>query len=158
MRDVARDPAALELLQVQRSRLADRMRWPWWYQSGLAMLWALTFASPFSSRFLPRGVRYWPILVAGLAVACLLQWGLPRATGIKVSLRNLSDSASGRPARIAIIVVSFAALVTESFLIHRGLIVAAIVLAVLGVVVEVALQRAQLRAIRQKLRGGGEAA
>ena len=51
MRDVARDPAALELLRVQRSRLADRMRPPWWYLTGIAILWALVFAAPFSSRY-----------------------------------------------------------------------------------------------------------
>jgi len=105
MRDVARDPAALELLRVQRSRLADRMRPPWWYLSGSAILWALVFAGPFSSRYLPRGVPTWPILVAALAVACLLQWGLARATGIRVGFRNLRYPASGRPARIAVLVV-----------------------------------------------------
>jgi hypothetical protein len=158
MRDVARDLAALELLRVQRSRLADRMRWPWWYQSGLAILWALTFASPFSSRFLPHGVRFWPILVAGLAVACLLGWGLPRATGIKVGFGNHRDTASGRPARIAIVVACLAALATENFLIDRGLLVAAIVVAALGVMAEVAAQQALLRAIREDLRSGGGAA
>ena len=65
MRGAARDPAALELLRLQRSRLADRMRWPWWYQCGLAVFWALPFACPF----LPHGVRIWPILVAALAAA-----------------------------------------------------------------------------------------
>ena len=85
MRDAARDPAALELLRVQRGRLADRMRPPWWYLAGIAILWALAFAAPFSSRFLPQGVRTWPILVVALAVACLLQWGLARATGIAVA-------------------------------------------------------------------------
>ena len=91
MRDVARDPAALELLRVQRSRLADRMRPPWWYLTGIAVLWALVFAAPFSSRYLPRGFSpIWPILAAAVAVACLLQWGLTRATGIKLAFRNLS--------------------------------------------------------------------
>ena len=46
MRHVARDPAALERLRVQRSRLADRMRPPWWYLTGVAILYALVFASP----------------------------------------------------------------------------------------------------------------
>jgi hypothetical protein len=68
MRDVARDPAALELLRVQRSRLADRMRPSWWYLTGVAIMWALVFAGPFGSRYLPRGVSpYPPILVAGAA-------------------------------------------------------------------------------------------
>ena len=158
MRDVARDPAALELLRVQRGRLADRMRPPWWYLPGTAILWALVFACPFSSRFFPQGVRIWPILVAGVAVACLLGWGLARATGIKVGFRNLRYPASGRPTRIAMIVVSLAALVTETFLIRRDLIVAAIVVAALAVAAEVAGQQTVLRGIRQELRAGGGAA
>ncbi len=158
MRDVAGDPAALELLRVQRRRLADRMRPPWWYLPGTAILWALVFACPFSSRFLPQGVRIWPILVAGVAVACLLGWGLARATGIKVGFRNLRYPASGRPTRIAMLVVSLAALVTENFLISRDLLVAAIVVAALAVGAEVAGQQAALRGIRQELRAGGGAA
>ena len=38
MRDVAGDPAALEQLRVQRSRLADRLRPPWWYLAGVGIL------------------------------------------------------------------------------------------------------------------------
>ena len=157
MRDVARDPAALELLRVQRSRLADRMRPPWWYLTGVAILWALVFAVPFTSRLL--GVSIWPIFVAAAAVACLLQWGMTRATGIKVGFRNLRYPASGRPTRIAVVVVSIAALVTENFLIDRaGLLAAAIAVAALAVAAEVALQQAALRGIRQELRNGGGAA
>ncbi len=156
MRDAARDPAALELLRVQRGRLADRMRPPWWYLTGIGILWALAFACPFTSRFLPHGVRIWPILVAAVTVACLLQWSLPRATGMKVATGSFRYP-SGRPAVIATIVVGAAALVTETFLINRGLIVAAIVVAALAVVAEVAAQQAQLRGIRQDLRGGGAA-
>jgi hypothetical protein len=155
MRDVAGDPAALELLRVQRGRLADRMRPPWWYLPGTAILWALVFAFPFSSRYLPQGVRTWPILAAGVAVACLLGWGLARATGIKVGFRNLRYPPAGRPTRIAMLVVSLAALVTENVLISRGLPVAAIVVAALAVAAEVAGQQAALRGIRQELRAGG---
>jgi hypothetical protein len=154
VRDVARDPAALELLRVQRSRLADRMRPPWWWWSGVAILWALAFACPISSRFLPQGVRIWPILFAGVAVACLLQWGLARATGIAVAIPMLRYP-SGRLAGIAMIVVSIAALVTEAFLIDRGLLAGAIVVAALAVVAEVVGQRAQLQGIRHDLRAGG---
>ena len=157
MRDMVRDPAALEQLRVQRSRLADRMRPPWWYLTGVAILWALTFACPFSSRFLPQGVRIWPILAAAVAVACLLQWGLARATGIAVATRTLRYPA-GRPARIAMIVVSLATLVTETFLIRHDLIMTAIVVAALAVAAEVAAQQANLRGIRQDLRAGGGAA
>ena len=159
MRDAARDPAALEPLErlrVQRSRLADRMRPPWWYLTGIAVMYALVFAVPFTSRYL--GVSIWPIFVAALAVACLLQWGMTRVTGIKVGFRNLRYPASGRPVRIAVVVVCVAAIVTEHFLIDRGLPAAAIVVAALAVVAEVACQQAALRGIRQELRVGGGAA
>src|ERR1039457_5508352 len=119
MGDVARDPAALELLRVQRSRLADRMRPPWGYLPGIAILWALIFAAPFSSRYLPQGVRTWPIVLAVVAVACLLQWGLTRATGIAVAIGSLRYP-SGRPAEIAKIVVAAAAPVAGVFLIDPG--------------------------------------
>src|SRR5277367_4816200 len=143
MRDVARDPAALEQLRAQRNRLADRMRPPWWYLTGVAILYALVFASPFSSRYLPQ-VDYWAIVAAALAVACLLQWGLDWATGIKAGprpLRALRDGLfyyrPGRPARAAMMVVSLAALVTEASLIRHGLIAAAIVAAALAAAAEV---------------------
>jgi hypothetical protein len=154
MPDVAGDPAALKQLRVQQGRLAERMRPPWWYLAGIAILWALVFATPFSSRFLPQGLKIWPILIAVLAVACLLQWGLTRATGMAVAIGSLRYP-SGRPAEIAIIVVEAAALVTEFFLVRRGLLVAAMVVAALAVVAEVALQQAHLRGIRQDLRAGG---
>ena len=158
MRDVAGDPAALELLRVQRGRLADRMRPPWWYLTGIALLYALVFAAPFGSRYLPRGVSpYPPILVAVVAVACLLRWGQARATGIKMGFRNLSYPGPGRPARYAVVVTSLGAIVIEHYLIDRGLTVAAIVVAALAVAAEVALQQALLRGLRQELRGGGAA-
>jgi hypothetical protein len=157
MRDVARDPAALELLRVQRSQLADRMRPPWWYLTGTAILWALVFAGPFSSRYLPQGVPTWPILVAAVAVACLLQWGLTQATGISVGIPDLTYRP-GRPARVAMLVVSVAAIVTEHFLIDRGLLVAAVAVAALAVVAGVVSVQAALRGIRQDLRVGGGAA
>ena len=74
MREVARDPAALELLRVQRSRLADRMRPPWWYLTGIAIMYAQVFAGPFTSRYLPGGFpsgpslsphRRWPACCGG---------------------------------------------------------------------------------------------
>jgi hypothetical protein len=157
MGDVARDPAALELLRVQRARLADRMRLPWWYLAGSAILWALVFAGPFSSRYLPQGFPTWPIFVAAVAVACLMQWGLTRATGIKLPFRNLRDRP-GRPVGIAILVVFLAASQTEFLLIRRDLIVAAIVVAVLAVVAEMACLQAALRVTCRELRGGGGAA
>jgi len=154
MRDVTRDPA-LELLRVQRSRLADRMRPPWWYLTGVAIMYAVVFAFPFASRFL--GVTVWPFLAGALVVAVPLQWGWTRVTGIKMGFRNLSSPGPGRPTRYAVVAVSLGAIVTEPFLIDRGLLVAAVVVAVLAVAAEVALQAALLRGIRQELRGGGGA-
>ena len=153
MRDAVRDPAALELLRVQRSRLADRMRPRWWYLTGIAILYALVFGVPFTQRFL--GIGIWPVFAAVLAVACLLQWGMTRATGIKVGFRNLRYPPAGRPTRIAVVVVCLAVVATEHFMIDRGLLAAAIVVAALAVAAEVALQRAALRGIRQELRAGG---
>src|SRR5215469_11792288 len=96
MRDVARDPAALELLRVQRSRLADRMRLPWWYQSVTTILWAVVFAGRLSSPYPPRGGHTWPILRAVVPAAFLMQSGLTRATGIKLPSRNLRNPSPGR--------------------------------------------------------------
>jgi hypothetical protein len=155
MRDVAPDPA-LELLRVQRSRLADRMRPPWWYLTGVAIMYALVFAFPFASRFL--GVSVWPFVVAALVVFVPLWWGWTRVTGIKIGFRNLSYPGPGRPARYGALVVCLAAVMTEPLLIDRGLIAAAIAVAVLAVAAEVALQQVLLRGIRQELRGGGGAA
>jgi hypothetical protein len=120
-------------------------------------MWALVFAGPFGSRYLPQGFSTWPILVAGLAVACLLWWGQTRTTGIKMGFRNLSYRPA-RPAGIVMLVVSIAANGTETSLIRRGLIAAAIVVAALAVAAEVTAQQALLQAIRQDLRDGGGAA
>jgi hypothetical protein len=170
MRDSASEPAALEpleLLRVHRSRLADRMRPPWCYLPGIAIAWALYFAGPFTSRSFssPTTVSTWAILVPAAAVCLVLQWGMTLATGIRAGprpLRMLRDGVfyyrPGRPAGIAIAVVTLAALGAESSLIRHGLLVAAIAVAALAVAANVAAQQALLRAIRLDLRGGGGAA
>jgi hypothetical protein len=155
MPDAARDPGALELLGMQRSRLADRLRPPWWYLAGVGMMFALVFAFPFASRFL--GVGIWPFVVAALVVAVPLQWGRTRATGIKMGFRNLSYPGPGRLARYAVVVVSVGGAVTVRLLIDHGLIAAAIAVAVLGVAAEVVLQQVLLRDARRELRDGGAA-
>ena len=157
MNELARDPAALEQLRAQRNRLADRMRAPWWYLAGAALVWAVAFGFPFTSRYVPHGLSLWPFLVAALVVACVLQWGLARATGISVGFPDLTYRP-GRPARITMIVVSLAAIMTEHFLIDRGLIAAAIVVAALAVVAGVAGVQAVLRGVRKSLRAGEGAA
>lgn len=60
MSDVARDPAALELLRVRRNRLASRF----------------------------PGTGIWPAFVT--AAACLLRWGMARTTGLKTGYRNVA--------------------------------------------------------------------
>jgi hypothetical protein len=169
MRDTARDPVPLdplEMLRVQRIRLANRMRPPWWYLPGVATVWALFFAGPFTSRSFssPASVSTWAIVVPVLAVCCLLQWGMTRATGMKAGprpLRVLRDGLfyyrPGRPAGIAIAVVSIAGLGTEVSLIRHGLLAVAVVVAALAVAAEVTAQQALLRAIRRELRGDGGA-
>ena len=156
MRDVETNSEALELLRAQRERLADRMRPPWWYLAGIAIMYALVFAFPFASRFL--GVSIWPFFAAALVVAVPLQWGWTRATGIKMGFRNLSYPGPGRPARYAVVVVSLGAMVTERLLIERGLFAVAVVVAVFAVAAELVLQEVLLRVIRQELRAGGGAA
>jgi len=160
MRDAVGGPAALERLRVQRNLLADRMRPPWWYLTGSAVCWAVLFAGPFILQYLLHGVPTWPSLVLTAAMLCLLRlmpWGLARATGIAVRLRNLHYRL-GLPALTAMIVVFFAASETETFLIRHGLLAAAIAVAVLAVAAQVALLQARLRGIRQELRDGGGAA
>jgi hypothetical protein len=169
MRDAASDPEALglELLRMQRSRLADRLRPPWWYRLGGATVWALFYAGPFTSRSFssPVSVSTWAIVIPILALCLLMQWGMTRATGIKAGprpLRILQDGLfyyrPGRRAGIAMGVLSLGGLTAEHFLIDRGLLAVAIVVAVLAVVAQSALQQAMLRAVRQDLRTGGEAA
>ena len=99
MPDSARDPGTLAQLREQRSRLADRIRAPWWYLAGIGFMWALVFAAPFATRYLPRGaIVFPPIVIVGLAVACLLQWGQTRATGGSCAVLASAGPASAGPA------------------------------------------------------------
>jgi hypothetical protein len=87
-----------------------------------------------------------------------MQWGLTRATGIRLPFRNLRYPSPGRPVGIAILVVFLAADETEFLLIRRDPIVAALVAAALAVVAEMPLLQAAVRVSRRELRGGGGAA
>jgi len=148
------DPA-LELLREQRSVLADRMRAPWWYLTGVAFLYGLVFAVPFITRF--SGVGIWPVALVVVAVGWPLQWGLTRVTGIKMRFRNLRYPAAGRPVRIAVAAVSIGTVMIEHYLIDSRLFAVAIVVGVLAVAAEVVLLQAVMRGIREELRVGGGA-
>lgn len=152
MRDEVMGLSALEQLRVQRARLAERLRPPWWYLPGSAFLWAMVGAVPFAYHYLNAGA-YLSVLV--LAVWVLLQWGLARATGVAVGTRTLRYP-SARTAGIAMLVAGFGAMAAESVLLNNGLVVAAIAVAVPAVPVAVACQWATLRGIRRDLRRGGE--
>jgi hypothetical protein len=154
MPDVARDQAPLDLLRDQRSRLADRIKAPWWYLAGIAFLWALVFAGPFGSRYLSPAYSTWPILVIGGVVVLVLHWRMTQVTGIKTGFRNLSYRP-GRPAGITMLVVSLGGTGLEHYLIDTGLPAVAIVVAAFAVAAEVLAQLALLRAIRRDLRDGG---
>ena len=86
MPEMAGDPAALVRLREQRGRLADRLRPPGWYVTGIAVAWAVAFTGPFTLRYLPRP-DYWAIGAGQLVLWILLQQGLARATGMKVGPR-----------------------------------------------------------------------
>lgn len=92
------------------------------------------------------------LTVAALCLIRLLPWGLARATGLSVRLRNLHYR--GRPPVIAMIMVCLAADETETILIQHGLLANAIVVATLAVTAQVILLEARLRGIRQALREG----
>ena len=154
MSDVAGDPATLQQLREQRRRLADRLRAPWWYLTGSGVLYAVAFGLPFISRYVAHGAALWPFLIGALAVAWLLQWGLARATGISVGFPDLTYRP-GRPARVAMLVVSIAAIVTEQVLIEHGQLAGAVLVAALAVVAGVLSVQAVLRGIRHHLRSAG---
>src|SRR6185369_8296348 len=102
---------------------------------------------------LPPGVPTWPVLIAALALAVVLHWALIRRTGISFGIPDLTYRP-GRPARIAGLLVSAVALLTEHVLIGRGWLVAAAVVALLAVVAGVVSVQAALRGIREHLRAG----
>jgi hypothetical protein len=160
MRDVAESPAALERLRGQRSRLADRLRPPWWYVAGAVVAWAVGGTGQFTLQYLPR-IDFWAAGAAQLALFVLLQWGLARASGLRIGprpLRVLRDGLfyyrPGRPALIAMLIVTLAVGQTEFQLIRHGRVADAVVAAVVGLVIQVTLQLAWLRGVRQALRDG----
>src|SRR5579875_7203 len=153
MSNPAEDAAELEQLRAQRAHLADRLRAPWWYLAGFAVVLALTLAVPIGMHYF-GGAGNWSM--AALVLWFLLQGALARASGVAVGTRTLRYP-SGRAAGIAMMVVVVAALIAEMLLTRHGLVAEAIVVGVLATAVGVGCWQAHLRGIRRDLRTGAEA-
>lgn len=149
----AEGPEGVGWLGAQRSRLADRVRAPWWYLAGFGLAWALLVGSPFAAHFLAAGS--WLVVLLGLVLFYLLQWGLDRASGVAVrSNRTLDRYPSTRPAAITMLVVGCAGIVAEFLLLDHGQLAVAVAIAVVACVVGPACQLAILRGVRRDLAGG----
>ena len=151
MRDDTENLAELELLRAQRARLASRLRPPWWYVAGSAVVMAVGFALPIASRHLV-GADILGVVLA-VALILLLQHALSRASGVALGMWT-SQYPSGRPWTIAWVVVIFAATWVERLLLDRGLLAAAIVVAVLATVAGTGCWLGHLRGIRRDLETG----
>ena len=139
---------------MQRARLADQVRPPWWYLAGSWIMVAMLFASPFADHYV-SAFGDWLIL-AGLALYYLLQWAMARVTGVSVKVWTLGDRSSRAPGT-ALLAAGTAAIVAEFILLGHGLTAAAAVLAVIASAVWAAWLPFRLKGIRRDLRNGAGA-
>ena len=95
MPDAARDRERWSCSGCSEPGVADRLRPPWWYLAGFAIMYALVFAFPSPRGYL--GVGIWPFLVAALAVAAPMQWAWTRTTGIKMGFGTSAIPARAVP-------------------------------------------------------------
>jgi hypothetical protein len=151
MRDGTENVAELELLRAQRAQLASRLKTPWWYVAGSAVVMAVGFAMPIASRYL-AGADVWGGLLA-IALILLLQIRLARVSGVALGMRT-SQYPSGRPWTIAWVLVIFAATAVEGLLLNRRLLAAAIVVGVLATLAGTGCWQGHLRGIRRDLETG----
>lgn len=145
------EQAKLDELCDGQARLAERVRAPWWYLLGFAVVMALICAVPFAAHYLS-----WSGSVSALVALVVffpLQAGLARASGVAIGTRTLRYP-SGRVAGIALMVVVIAALVAETLLLDHALGAIAVVAGILAVAVAVICWQAHLRGIRHDLRTG----
>lgn len=155
MGDDTQNVAELELLRAQRARLASRLKTPWWYIAGSAVVMAVAFAMPIGSHYV-AGVGITGVLLT--VVACLLlQYALARVSGVDVGIRT-SHYPSGRAWTIAMIVLIFVASAAETSLLDRGLPAVAIVVGVLATVAGTGCWQGHLRGVRRDLKTGRAAA
>lgn len=151
MRDDTQNGADLELLRAQRARLATRLKAPWWYVAGSAVVMAVAFAMPVGSHYL-AGAGVVGLLLA-VVVCFLLQYALARVSGVDVGLRTW-QYPSGRAWTIAMVVLIFVASAAETSLLDRGRLVAAILVGVLATLAGTVCWQGHLRGIRQDLETG----
>jgi hypothetical protein len=151
MRDDTENVAELELLRAQRAQLASRLKTPWWYVAGVVFAWGVALAMPIASRYL-TGAYLWGFLLV-IVVFLLLQYALARVSGVDVGIRT-SQYPSGRAWTVALVVVIFAASGVEGLLLDRGLLAAAIMVAVLATLAGTVCWLGHLRGIRRDLETG----
>jgi hypothetical protein len=150
-RDGSEKVAELELLRVQRAQLASRLKAPWWYVAGSAVVMALAFAMPFGAHYL-SGAYLWGVLLA-IVLILLLQYALARVSGMALGMRT-SQYPSSRVWTIALFVVIFTANWVEGLLLKHGLLAAAIVVGVLATLAGTGCWLGHLRGIRRDLEAG----
>ncbi|SEC25161.1 hypothetical protein SAMN05216489_00262 [Streptomyces sp. 3213] len=150
MNDGSRD---LDLLQQQRTALAQRLRLPWWYLAATAVLMAVLLGLPFLQ---PRYVSDGAGQVSSL-VLILIQFGLSRllenTTGVKYRSRNLYYP-SARPVMGVTCAVAVASVAGEGVFFRSGDTVLAITVGVVTVAAVVGVLLWQNAAIRHDIRQG----
>lgn len=143
--------AELELLRAQRAQLAGRLKAPWWYVAGSAVVLAVAFAMPIGSHYVTdAGIG--GVLLAVL-VCFVLQCALTRVSGVDVGMQTWRYP-SGRAWTIAMIMLIFGASAAETTLLDRGLLAAAILVGMLATLAGTGFWQGHLRGIRQDLRTG----
>jgi hypothetical protein len=143
--------AELELLRLQRAQLATRLEAPAWYVAATAFAWAVAFAMPFGSRYVLGGGAW--CALAAIVIFVLAQYALARVSGVYVGARSWQFPAT-RVWTIAMVVVILAASAAETLLLDRGLLPAAIVVAVFATVAGTGCRQGQLHGIRHDLQTG----
>ncbi|WP_405991991.1 hypothetical protein [Streptomyces sp. NBC_00986] len=150
MNDGSRD---LDLLQQQRTALAQRLRLPWWYLAATAALMAVLLGLPFLQ---PRYVSDDAGQATSL-VLILIQFGLSRllenTTGVKYRSRNMYYP-SARPVMWVTCAVAAASVAGEGVLLRSGDTVLAVTVVVVTVAALVGILLWQNAAIRHDIRQG----
>lgn len=150
-RDGTENIAQLELLRTQRAQLASRLKAPWWYVAGTAVVMALAFSMPIGSHYL-IGAGAWCALLV-VVVSFGLQHALARVSGVALGLRTW-QYPSGRAWTIAMVVLIFTASEVETVLLSHDRLGAAVAVGVLATLAGTACWQGHLWGIRRDLATG----